>query len=226
MVCVDEREIADYEEHVPASHLLVHPPLDGLPRVMNWMMDAVKEPTLIQIDDDFVGVRVMVGSKRFIMDPDEILQIIENAASNCEELGLTTFCWAKTQNTTISTPYVYPILPSLLVANAKGFMGKARRRTFDVLMHGRADADWTLRTLLEDRAIYADQRFFFDCGMIFSGGGGSNGMITPEGFINATRIMRKRWGAHVSNKSPGWIKNRSTEAFAIRVSRWNQRAVK
>src|SRR4051812_19929863 len=79
-ICIDEREAADYAPHVPADKLLLHPPMEGFPSVLNWMQEAVRNPILIEVDDDFRGVRVNTGSGRFITDPDEILAILENSA--------------------------------------------------------------------------------------------------------------------------------------------------
>lgn len=226
IVVVDEREADDYLQHVPKSNLLTHPSLQGLPAIMNWMMEEIKTPVLVEIDDDFTGVKCLVGTRRYIMDPEEILGIIENSIQVCEDLGLSCFCYSRTANTFLLRPDERPILPQQLVANAKGLMGAARHRQFDTNMHGRADADWTLKTLLEDRIVYCDARFYFDCGAIYQGRGGSVGMIDAAQFEKASKILRQRWGAHVSYKSMGFIKNRQTPTLGIAVSRINKRAQK
>jgi hypothetical protein len=223
LICIDERERADYRS-VPKNRLLLHPPMDGLPAILNWMQEAVTEPILIVIDDDFIGVQVNTGSKRFIIDPDEILSILENSAQACADLGLTTFCYSRTQNTTVIRPDERPIVPTQAVCNARGFMGAARHRKFDVSMHGRADVDWTMRTLLEDRCVYADVRFYFDCGAIYSGQGGSVGLITPEVFDHSSRELRARWGKSMSFKAPSFVKNRNVTAMSLRVSRTSKLA--
>src|SRR5437016_707290 len=51
LICIDERERDDYLSEVPATHLFQHPPMDGLPAVLNWAMDAIPNPILIVIDD-------------------------------------------------------------------------------------------------------------------------------------------------------------------------------
>jgi len=226
VICVDEREESDYLPVVPEDKLLLHPPMDGLPRVMNWMMDEIKTPTLIVVDDDFSGVKCMVGSHRFIMDPVEVLAIIENAAQCCEDLGLSAFGWARTANYVMLAPQDRPIWPTGAIMNARGFMGAARHRHFAVDLHGRADVDWTLRTLLEDRCVYQDTRFYFDCGRVYSGRGGSVGLIDVKQFEYASRTIRKRWGKHISFKAPGFQKARDIPALSIRVRRANKAAQK
>lgn len=226
LVCIDEREQAEYLEVVPADKLLLHPPLKppGLPAVMNWMMDAVKQPILVEIDDDFQGVQVNTGSQRYITDPEEILAIIENAARACRDLGLTVFCFSRTPNTTIVRPEERPIVPTQSVCNAFGIMGAARHRKYDTTLTGRADVDWTLRTLLEDRVVLADIRFYFDCGPVFSGRGGNVGIVTADNFAAVSRALARKWGKSVSFKPPAWVKRRDVTPIRINVSRTNKTA--
>lgn len=223
-VCVDERERDEYAAAIPAPQLLIHPPMDGLPHVLNWIIDTVKARVLITIDDDFQGVQANTGSRRFITDADEILSIIENAARNCADLGLGAFCFSRTPNTTVIRPEERPIVPTQVVAGCRGQMGKARLRKYKTNMHGRADFDWTMQTLLEDRCIYADIRFYFDFGPIYSGRGGSVGLITPEVFEASSRALKARWGNCLSFKAPGYVKKRNVTAMSIRVSRTNKLA--
>jgi hypothetical protein len=224
-ICVDEREADDYRAAVPAPQLLLHPPMDGgLPEVMNWIIDNVKAPILVTLDDDFQGVQATTGSQRYITDPEEILAIIENAARCCADLGLGAFCFSRTPNTTVIRPSERPIVPTQMVAGCRGVMNAARHRKYRVHMHGRADLDWTMQTLLEDRCIYADIRFYFDFGPSYAGRGGSVGLITADGFEAATRALKQRWAGCLVYKAPGWVKKRNVAAMGIKVSRTNKRA--
>ena len=225
-IVIDERELQDYAPYVEKSRRMVHPPIDGLPGTMNWMMDNCTAECMVEIDDDFQGVQVNVGSRRFITDADEILAIIENALTCAADLGLTTFCWSRTPNTTIIHPDTRPIVPTQSVCNAFGIMGAARRRHYDTNLLGRADVDWTLRTLLEDRAVYADVRFYFDCGRVFGGRGGNVGLVTPEIFKNSTRQIVDRWGKAVSFKQLPFQRNRDVAPVRIAVTRTNKTAQK
>jgi hypothetical protein len=220
-VCVDEREFDDYAAVVPPTQLFTHPPLEGLPAVMNWMMDNVPSDILVCIDDDFQGVQVTTGSRRFVTNAEQILAIIENGAQACRDLGMTTFCWSRTPNTSVIRPDVRPIVPTQLVGSAFGIMGKARTRHYDPAFSGRAAVNWTLTTLLEDRAVLADIRYFFDCGVIFSGRGGNVGVVTPEQFTEASRKLVSKWGNALSLKAPGYVKKRDQVALRIAVSRTN-----
>lgn len=226
IICVDEREIDDYKDAVPADKLLPHPPMEGLFGVINWMMDHCKAEIFIEIDDDFCGVRVITEPSRFITDPDEILAIIENAARCCKDLGLTTFCFARTPNIIVTRSDMRPVMPVQPVCNAFGVMGAARHRYYNTQYLGRGDVDWTLRTLLEDRCVYADVRFYFDCGNVFAGRGGNVGIVTPDQFEKTSRLLKQQWGKTVSFKAPAYQKNRQVAAIKIAVSRTNKTAQK
>jgi glycosyltransferase involved in cell wall biosynthesis len=204
-ICVDERERKDYAA-VPKKQLLLHPPTTGVSAARNWIIQNTSAPCLIQCDDDLVGVRSNIGSKRFITNADEVMAVIENAMTCCADLDLTTFCFSRTANTTVVRPDERPIVPTQQVFGVWGVMGNARRRLYDETLKSREDLDWTLRTLLEDRIVYADIRFYFDFGSSFSGTGGTSGLVTADDFRRATEIVAKRWGTAVSFKKPGYMK--------------------
>jgi hypothetical protein len=222
LICIDEREVDDYSPVVSADRLLLHPPLKNAPACRNWIVKNVATSIVVMIDDDFVGVQVMVGSHRFITSADEIMAIIENAARCCADLSLGVFCFAGTQNGMFLRADERPIAPVQPVFRAFGVMGSARERTWRVDIRGRADADYTLRTLLLDRCVFADTRFFFDCGKTFSGRGGNVGMITPEQFEESTRELKRTWGRSISFKAPGYVKKREVAVCSIKVSRANK----
>jgi hypothetical protein len=227
-VLVDERERDDYKPFVPRELLATHPAFDGLPRCINYAMDTFTEPCLVFVDDDLQGVQCNVGRKRFLIDSEELLAVIENTMACCADLHMTTFCWSRTPNTTIIRPDSRPIVPVQLAASAFGVMGAARRRHYDETLTARAAVDWTLRTQLHDRALYTDVRYYFDVGRIFSGAGGNVGVVTPESYKATTETILQRWGKHVSFKPPAFAKKgkRASSAISIRVSRTNPAAQK
>ena len=222
IVCVDEREVDDYAAVMPKPRLLVHPPLDGLPAVMNWIQDNTPQPILVEIDDDFAGIQVTTGSRRFITDSEEILAVIENSAQACCDLELSVFCWSRTPNTTVIHPEWRPVVPTQAVCAAFGVMGAARHRKYDTRLTGRADIDFALQTLLKDRLLYADIRFFFDTGDAFGGRGGNVGVVTAEQFTAASRGLVERWGSALSLKAPGFAKKRQVAPLRLAVSRTNK----
>lgn len=224
LICIDEREYDDYAPFVPKRQLLVHEPFDFLANAINFMMEKVESEILIEIDDDFRGVRTLTTPSRFITNPEEILAILENSAQVCKDLGLTTFCYSRTSNPGMVKPDFIPARPVAPVCNAFGVMGAARTRKYNPNFYGRGDVDWTLRTLLEDRAVYADMRFYFDCGAVFGGRGGNVGLVKPKMFEATTTGLKRKWGKYISFKQPSWQKNRQVAAMGIRVDRRNDTA--
>jgi hypothetical protein len=105
-------------------------------------------------------------------------------------------------------------------------MGAARRRHYNADFFGRADVDWTLQTLLKDRCVYADVRFYFDCGPVFSGRGGNVGLVTPEIFERSSRALKHKWGRAVSFKGPAFAKGSNRSVAAIAQTRTNKTANK
>ena len=223
-ICVDERERADYAAVVPKKRLLVHPPSSGAPAARNWIIQNTDAECLIQCDDDLKGVRTTVGSRRFLTDPDEILAVLENAMTACADLALTTFCFSRTANTTVIRPAERPIVPTQQVYGCWGVMNAARHRLYDDTLKSRADLDWTLKTLLADRCVYADVRFYFDFGASFSGAGGNSGLVTADDFKTATETVAKRWGTAITFKRPGYMKTGDTVAGKPAVKRANRLA--
>jgi hypothetical protein len=223
-ICADERERAAYAKVVPKKQLLIHPPSTGAPAARNWIFQNTDAECLIQCDDDLRGVQVNVGSRRFLTDPDEILAVLENAVTACSDLALTTFCFSRTANTTVIRPAERPIVPTQQVYGCWGVMNAARRRLYDATLKSRGDLDWTLKTLLADRCVYADVRFYFDFGASFSGSGGNSGLVTADDFRIATETVAKRWGKAITFKRPAWMKTGDTVAGKPAVKRSNRLA--
>ncbi|MFZ5896449.1 MAG: hypothetical protein ACOY0T_35675 [Myxococcota bacterium] len=236
LICVEDSERDEYAAVVPKKQLLLHPPVHGgFGGVVNWMMDTVQSEILIEVDDDFRRIIVKNGSMqrghpdRKITDPREILQILENSARVCRDVGLTTFTYTRNNNAAMTHPEEKPFVPVAPVSNVFGVMGAARRRYFDPRFMGRAAIDWTLTTLLYDRAIYCDQRFWWDCGEVFGGRGGNVGLVTPDRWRASTRALIEKWGPHLSfdgQRRNGKKGNKSVESMSLRVTRRNPTAQK
>ncbi len=220
-VCVAREEEAAYRKVVPEKQLLLHDNLVGLVNIRNWLNATIQEDCLVQVDDDLLCVRTLVGKSRKIIDPAVIAQIIENAHRISADLDIGVFCWSRSQNTVMLRPEYRPVRFAAPLAAAYGLRGAARRRTFRTDLKGREDFDFTLQTLLDDRILFMDTRFYFDFGRAFSGTGGNVGIISSEQFARSGKLMRHRWGRFISLKAPGFVKNRSSDAMSVRVCRAN-----
>ena len=224
-ITVAESEAADYADVVPKKQLLLHPELRGLAAIRNWLAKTLQEDCLVEIDDDLRGVIPQLGKAKRITDPAVIAELIENGHRIAEDLGIGVFCWSRTANNFLSDPIFLPIRFVQPVSCSFGMRGAARNRLWDETIPGRADLDFTMRTMLEDRVLLADMRFYFDHGRIFSGKGGAVGIVSREGFEAGTRILYDRWGKYIGRKRPGFMKGQGNVApMSIRVQRHNPTA--
>lgn len=222
LICVAKSEAADYAEVVPSDQLLLHEDLPGIIAIRNWLNATIQEDCLVEVDDDLRCVYSLTGKRRKITDPESIGEIIANSAQIAADLNIGVFCWNRTQNTVISDPVFQPVRFVMPVSCSFGLRGRARERQFDPELPGRADFDFTLRTLLKDRILYADARFYFDHGRILSGLGGNVGLLSEEAYAASTQKLQQRWGRYVSFKKPGYQKGaRTTPSMSVRVRRQN-----
>jgi len=182
------------------------------------------------IDDDFELVKSMTGGCRTIRRHEEILSIIENGARVALDLGVSTFTWTRNYNPIMVNAVAMPFKPVGQLAGAFGVIGSAKHRLMDPACSGRNGPDLTLATLLVDRVIICDQRFYFQCGTMFGGIGGNTGLIDDQRFSLSTRRLKEKWGKHIvfgkTAKGKCWNKNRSLPTCKISVVRRSTSSVK
>jgi hypothetical protein len=225
LVCIDEREEADYAGLVPKEQLILHPPLDGVPRVWNWIIENLPHPVLFKVDDDMTVMRWLVPPERYVRDPDEIMAVIHNGAQVCADLGLGVFCFNPIKHPMMLDFDRKPIRATGPAAGIFGVVNAARHRPMRVRFGARAQIDWTMLALLYDRAIFTDLRYCFDAGLVFSGAGGNSSLYSTAHFSRVTKLLKEEWGRYLTlgqqgNRAygPGAIR------FAIKVTRRNSRA--
>ena len=201
-ICVDEREEKAYSKVVPKGNLMIHPPLDGLPRILNWLRTEVKEEIMVKIDDDLEYIEyVTMANKHLKIDNHEsILEIIENSCRMIVDLDLTMFIYGKAGALAMSHEIPFqPFSPTAgCSGQAYGVRGAARMRRNSVVLEGREDADFILQTLLKDRCLLRDNRYVFWCGQTYHGFGGAAGRITEEHSSLTKKRFKEKWGRHVS----------------------------
>ena len=230
-VYIAEDEYDDYAPVVPRDNLVTHPKANTLVECYNWMLTQFTEPCLIKADDDLVKVDIMRHNRTIALrDPDSIKVIIENAVQSCEDLNLGVFCWSRNQNYVTSRTHEFPFRLCLPIMGTFGVMGPARHRKWDKNMHGRADFDFTLQTLLDDRITLCDSRYYFDHGRVFTGEGGLRGKVTGDHFKIATEKLVEKWGECVGGGGTAAGRGRpkgkgsamAKTGFAINVQRRNK----
>ena len=175
-VFVDKREESEYAAVVPRNQLWLHESLPGLVAIRNWLNANVQEDCLVMIDDDFRGVIPLMGKHRPITDPVVIAEVIANGHRVAEDLGISVFCWGRSLNNVLLKPEWDPFRLVGPISSSFGLRGAARSRRFDPACEIREDLDFTMQTLLEDRILLMEMRWYFDHGRIFSGRGGNVGL--------------------------------------------------
>lgn len=225
LICVDEREVGDYRPFVPVRQLIAHPPTTNLSQVRNWIIENIECRCQVQIDDDLRRIIVSDGlSRRSTTDPDEIIQILVNSANICEDAGIGVFAFSRQPNPAIVRQDELPFRLVHPVSSTFGMLGSARYRFFDERFVGRDDFDWSLRTLIEDRIMFVDSRFYFDHGPIFSGRGGNVGLVDEDGFDTSSKLLKHHYGSAVDFSNPRCSRSRkrvrdARSSMAIRVER-------
>lgn len=225
LICVDEREVGDYRRVVPSQQLITHPVTKNLSQVRNWIIQHIDGDCLVQVDDDFKQVVISDGmSRRVTKDPEDIQQIFVNAANICEDLGLGVFAFCRQPNPMVARQDEFPFRLAHPVSSTFGMLGSGRNRFFDERFIGRDDFDWTLRTLIEDRILFLENRFYFDHGPIYSGKGGNVGLIDRDSFVQSSSLLKQLYGSAVDfseSPMPKQMKQRRDPLtrMSIRVSR-------
>lgn len=223
-ICVAKSEVENYvAAGVDRGKIIAHDELDALVHIWNWLQETIQEDCFVCIDDDLRWVRNLTNRNRKVTDPQVILEVIQNSHRVAADLGIGTFCWSRTQNTFLLRPDNRPIRFVQPISAAFGLRGSARERQFNPDYIGRADAEFSLRTLLEDRITYADCRWYFDVGRVFSGAGGNVGIMPGSRFAQATDRLDKNWGRYFTSQKPGYHKGKANNvaAMSIRVRRHN-----
>ncbi len=220
IVCVAEEERADYLGAVDHKKIICHPNLKGLPRIRNWINKTIQEDCLVMIDDDLQGVIPCVQKQKLITDPDIIWLIFENSHRVCEDLDIGVFCWNRSRNSFLVSPELMPIRLVCPMAASYGLRGPARERKFAET--AREDVDFVMLTLMEDRILSCDVRWYFEHGRSFSGRGGNVGVLDDGAWHKSSKEMYAKWGKFLGRSVPGFRKRESRiDPMSIRVQRRN-----
>lgn len=206
VVTVDEREMEEYAPIVAAfaaqgASLLPHPPLESLAEILNWIVDAFEDETVVVAEDDITRCVSFVGNNvRVYKDPRDVQQIVENAAEAAKGVGAHLFGFTDSAN----PKHFKPQDPLSFVANLYtlyGYVGKSvrsdpKRRLF-------RDMDTSLTELLNNRIVYCDARFHFESIAPLRQAGGNAVNRAREDLPAAIQFMQRKWGHYVRSGNSG-----------------------
>lgn len=226
IVTVNTSNLRLFRDVVPESQLLPHPDMP-LIETRNWILDNIQTECVLQFNDDVQFLQSMVGPSGRIRDPDAIQAVIENTIQCCRDLELGVFCWSLTSNGGLLKPHLRPIRAAApCSAHAFGVRGLARERRFSTEFRGCGDFDFTMETLRQDRLLYCDVRWHFDCGGMSRGAGGQTGKLSSAELSGAQKRLREKWGQYVGkSKTKRVEKRQGWRDFSVNVRRSSKLAL-
>jgi len=198
-VCIGEDDLSSYQEALPPStEFIVHPDsIVGLGRLRKWIAENVRSRILIQVNDDVLCLRSMVGRKsRCISEASRIKTLVENACSICDSLGIGLFSFASTVDPRRYTP----MRPFYLCRIDCAFFGMIGRPIeFDENVNQLDDLDASLQALMLQRIVWCDTRFGVERrnlgGMSQSIDLGGNAVSRSKaGLENELAYLKRKWG--------------------------------
>lgn len=198
-VSIAEEEVEAYTEAgLDENRLMVHSnSVNTLAKKRNWIFDNTPEECCIQADDDLIAVVCRIGKKpRRFKDPGAVLQVVENSVRVAKEMGVPAFCWSRTINIRQGQfKECDPITLNPFLSNVWGQIGRKYR--CDVHIQTRPDVDVSLQMMQRDRIFLMDERFYFDCGVIFQQAGGNQGIRTAEKDEEDRQYIKQKWGQYI-----------------------------
>ena len=222
IVTVNQSDVDMFRRVVPAGQLLPHPDM-RLIETRNWILDNVQAECVLQFNDDVKSLRQLVGSRKrkTHRDPKLIQAVIENAIRCAKDLNAGVLCWSLTANSGLLKPHLRPFRAAApCSAHAFGVLGAARDRRFSTEFRGCGDFDFTLETLRQDRFLFCDVRWHFDCGGMSRGRGGQTGELAGREFDSGQIALRRKWGKYVGkSKAKTAMKRNTWRDFSVNVQR-------
>jgi hypothetical protein len=215
-IVVHGEEVDQYREGLPEQvEIHSHDLEGGIAPIRQWVLDNFDDEAILFVDDDVKYLKVVAGHEdhgRVIKDPLAIAQVIENAAYIASEIGAPIFGFSQTSGDVRKYRPTDPINMAGWVGSVIGVVG--REIDYDVTLKMRADIDFCLRALLEQRIVFIDKRFSFVHHKMFGHRGGNAHMRGKERSELEMALLKERWGNWVS-----FVKGKSVIRIVVRVKR-------
>jgi hypothetical protein len=200
-VCVDEVEADDYR--AVGAPVVTHPPMkNGLGELRQWILDHFDSRCLVSCNDDVKGIRCLTGKRsRFIRDPGNMMQIVFNAATIAEGIGISCFGFSPTLVPFRLDPF-RPFLFNRLEGALLGIIDRKLRYDPQVAQHD--DVDLTLQAMLTERIVWQDARFGVEHNFMSKGGGNSISR-GEERMKRELAYLKRKWGEYFGymERKPG-----------------------
>ena len=210
LVCVGDDEVEPYRK--VTSNLLVHPAsVVGIGPLRQWVLDHVKDPCVVQVDDDVTHVYSQVGFHKWrIEDADTARAIVERLAILAADAGARVFGFQQA-----ARPLTYanfrPFSLNTWVGGVVGIIGRELR--FDTSLLLRADIDFCLQSLMRDRFVLVDGRYSF-IHTRFAGKGGNARQRSAERHAREIAYLKRKWGPYLEE-----VQAKGTTRLVVKVRR-------
>jgi hypothetical protein len=208
-LCVGDDEATVYGRLT--DNLLVHPKdVVGIGPLRQWVMDHVEDPCVVMVDDDVTHVYSQVGfHKKRIQDADTARAIVERLAILARDAGVRIFGFQQA-----ARPLTYanfrPFTLNTWVGGIVGIVGRELR--YDTRLLLRADIDFCLQSLVQDRFVLVDGRYSF-IHTRFGGAGGNASNRSSERHEQEIKYLKRKW-AYLDVVQP-----KGTTRLVVRVVR-------
>jgi hypothetical protein len=210
LVCVGDDEVPAYQK--VTRNLLVHPAnVVGIGPLRQWVLDHVKDPCVVMVDDDVTHVYSQVGFHKWrIEDADTARAIVERLAILAADAGARVFGFQQA-----ARPLTYanfrPFSLNTWVGGVVGIIGRELR--FDTSLLLRADIDFCLQSLMRDRFVLVDGRYSF-IHTRFAGKGGNAGNRSAERHAQEIAYLKRKWGPYLEE-----VQAKGTTRLVVKVRR-------
>jgi len=185
---VPESEREAYTAEYQNPILTIPDNQQGLGQVRNWVLDNFDEETVVMIDDDIDKFYLLTRERtQAVTDPDQLVQIIINTAVMAKDLGVAVFGFSQTDIRKYKG--CEPFKLCTWVGCIIGIIGRKYRFRNDKF---KVDIDYCLQTLLNERVIWMDTRYYASQARD-NNTGGNNAFRTKAGFDESIESLKQKW---------------------------------
>jgi len=210
-VIVPESQKETYQKVISNPILTTPDDIKGLGLLRNWVLDHLKEKTVVMVDDDITSVYSLTGPlTRRIEDPLEVVQLIINTTVMAQDLGVS--CFGFSQLDIRKYKGTDPFILNTWVGCIIGIIGRRYRFRQDKF---KVDIDFCLKNLLVDRILFCDSRYYFAQNRDNNTGGNSE-YRTEETMYESINSLVDKWFPYVSSNKK---KHRNNVSIKLNVAR-------
>lgn len=191
-VVVPQGQKEAYKAQIPNDIITTPDDIIGLGRLRNWCLDAFSEETVIMIDDDITHAYALTQKKARNLRPNELAEVLINTAVMAKDADCAVFGFNQTDIRKYSG--CEPFKLCTWVGGIIGVIGRGHRFKDDKF---KVDIDFCLQSLLAERIIWVDNRYYFlqkrDNNL-----GGNSEFRTAEGFRASVDSLKAKWGKYIN----------------------------